>query len=85
MRLNYAFATEIAATLAQVLEEPGNAAPTIAGGAAALGALSQVRQGRPRPRGAPGHPVRRAHPRNRSKAVAGQQPTRSFPTSAPTL
>lgn len=36
IRLNYAFATEIAAVLAQVLEEPGSA-PQIAGGAAAPG------------------------------------------------
>ena len=70
MRLNYAFATEIAATLAQVLEEPSNAAPTIAGGAAGGAAPAAAAPGGHGARRAR-QPVQPARPRNRSKAVRG--------------
>jgi general secretion pathway protein D len=66
MRLNYAFATEIAATLAQVLEEPGNAAPTIAGGAAAAGRRAQP--------GAPGAPAATRRAQQAGAAGAPAQP-----------
>jgi general secretion pathway protein D len=49
VRLNYAFATEIAATLAQVLEDPANSAPAVAAGVpprpAAAGAAARRAQG----------------------------------------
>jgi general secretion pathway protein D len=67
VRLNYAFATEIAATLAQVLEEPGNAAPQVGTAArrpgapnvpaAAAQAAGARRPGAPGAPGAPAQPI----------------------------
>ena len=66
VRLNYAFATEIAATLAQVLEEPSGGASQIAGGAAAARRPARAsgagRASRCAPAGATGLPAAAAQP-----------------------
>ena len=54
VRLNYAFAAEIAATLAQVLEDPANSAPVVAAG---LPARPGAAPGAPRRPGVPGAPA----------------------------
>ncbi len=80
VRLNYAFAGELAATLAQVLEDPNQggtvaAAPRAGAAAAQAAAAARARPGARRPPPPTPSPCR---------VAPARRPTRSFRTSAPT-